>query len=152
MKFVEITAGILHEEQGAPATIKDFFFPWLCKLEELVTEALQCVVPAPGTDSIPDHFKIPVDAVAELMEPYHKRWVITGVDKLANNFVVVCKRFYLQFIKRDLLNSSFYRILSTSETDLMYNKIQATNELLGFKTIMKPGLLAALFKSHKHTV
>jgi len=39
---------------------------------------------------------------------FHKDFVITTADKLSNNYVVVCKKYYVEMLLQDLNSGSFY--------------------------------------------
>jgi hypothetical protein len=57
----------------------------------------------PGTEFVPY-----LDRYGAYISQLHRDFVVTRADKLGNNYVVVCKRFYVQSIMADLDSGQFY--------------------------------------------
>ena len=50
--------------------------------------------------TVPSNLKQP--NVSKYLEELHKRFIITNIDKAGNNFGVVCKKYYIDVLKKEL--------------------------------------------------
>jgi hypothetical protein len=57
-----------------------------------------------------------LDSYDDLMRGVHSSFVVTTADKLASNYAVICKRFYVESVLHDLETGGFYTGLPDTAT------------------------------------
>lgn len=76
----------------------------------------------PGTQFVPW-----LDTYRPWLKLLQKEFVVTTADKLANNYVVVCKKHYIQRLLADLSSGQFYAEVptATGQPDALHTAAQA---------------------------
>jgi hypothetical protein len=100
------------------------------------------------------------EEVQEFLNKFHRRFVITKVDKLNNTFVAVCKKYYAEVLCKDLQQSGFFKGLfgpvwkASDLNDMVQEQIADFGAEWEFLRMKKPKLAYAniLVKMHKDPV
>ena len=70
-------------------------------------------------------------------------------DKAANNVVVVWRKYYIEVLKNEVLNSSTFQAITSSESEIVNSHITATNKLKAAAEHSKVPTMYWLPKLHK---
>ena len=74
----------------------------------------------------------------ESLKTLHDRYVLVPADKAANNVIVVCRKYYLEIVIREITTTTTYEHVSESVTDIVTRHLQFMNK---YKVKIKPELL-----------
>ena len=70
-------------------------------------------------------------------------------DKAANNVVVVCRKYYIEVLKKEILNSTTFQAMHSSESQIVDRHITATDKLKAPAEHLKVPTMYWLPKLHK---
>ena len=77
------------------------------------------------------------------------RFVFEPADKATNNVVVVCRKYYIEVLRKEILNSTTFHAMHSSESQIVDRHITATDKLKAPAEHLKVPTMYWLPKLHK---
>jgi len=95
------------------------------------------------------------EAAAKFIADFHKRFVVTLVDKLGTALVAVCLKYFVEVVIKDLEESGFFTLLMESEEEILERVKSALEAKFGSYVLEERQRLAyasTLVKMHKNPI
>ena len=70
----------------------------------------------------------PISRIRNKLQILSKRFVFVPADKAANNVVVVCRKYYTDVLKNEILNSSTFKSIRSTESHIVNKHITSTSK------------------------
>ena len=97
---------------------REYFVPWLNSVKERICSTVNNTrLHCKRTESIFTKFKDDIDTLKD-------HFILTGVDKAPKNISIICKQYYIDTMKNELVNTNTYSEVDTNEDEIIRSHVK----------------------------